>query len=90
MPEPLDYAERSFKYQDLVKNVQAPSPIVLPEELHMTDEEREWMTRVGKDVKNALGSIKVQDVGQVVVGFDNGLTIWYIIRNTLGIAGARA
>ena len=75
MPEPLDYAERSFKYQDLVKNVQAPSPIVLPEELHMTDEEREWMTRVGKDVKNALGSIKVQDVGQVVVGFDNGLTI---------------
>jgi hypothetical protein len=73
--EPLDFAERSFKYQQLVKTIKAPSPFVPAEEVPITDEEREWMARVGKDVKDALGSIKVQDVGQVVVGFDNGLSI---------------
>ena len=36
----------------------------------MTDEEREWMERVGKDVKTAFGSMKVKDVGEVVVGFN--------------------
>jgi hypothetical protein len=75
IPEPLDFAERSFKYQQLVKTIKVPSPMVPAEEVPITDEEREWMTRVGKDVKDALGSIKVQDVGQVVVGFDNGLSI---------------
>jgi hypothetical protein len=75
IPEPLDYAERSFKYQQLVKTIKAPSPIVPPEEVPISDEEREWMIRMGKDVKAALGSIKVLDVGQVVVGFEEALTI---------------
>lgn len=66
----LDFGERSLKYQQLVKSVKAPSPIITPEELSITDEEREWMNRAGRDVKNALGSMKVQDVGKVVVGFD--------------------
>jgi hypothetical protein len=59
-----------LKYQRLVKTIKAPSPIIPPEEVSMTDDEREWMKRVGEDVKNALGSMKVKDVGQVVVGFD--------------------
>lgn len=75
IPEPLDYAERSFKYQQLVKTIKAPSPIVPPEEVPISEEEREWMIRMGKDVKAALGSIKVLDVGQVVVGFEEALTI---------------
>jgi hypothetical protein len=75
IPEPLDYAERSFKYQQLVKTIKAPSPIVPPEEVPISDEERDWMIRMGKDVKAALGSIKVLDVGQVVVGFEEALTI---------------
>jgi len=66
----LDFGERSLKYQQLIKSVKAPSPIITPEELSITDEEREWMNRAGRDIKNALGSMKVQDVGKVVVGFD--------------------
>ena len=66
----LNVADRSLKYQQLVKTIKAPSPIVPPEEISVSDEEREWMVRVGKNVKDALGSIKVKDVGQVVVGFD--------------------
>ena len=66
----LDFGERSLNYQQLVKTIKAPSPIIPPNEVSMTDDEREWMRRVGKDVKNALGSMKVKDVGQVVVGFD--------------------
>ena len=50
--------------------MKAPSPITQPEEVSMTDEEREWMKRVGKDVKTAFGSMKVKDVGEVVVGFN--------------------
>ena len=66
----LDFGERSLKYQQLVKTIKAPSPIIPPDEVSMTDDEREWMKRVGEDVRNALGSMKVKDVGQVVVGFD--------------------
>jgi hypothetical protein len=75
IPEPLDFAERSFKYQQLMKTIEAPSPIVPPEEVPITAEEREFMARLGKDVKDALGSIKLQDVGQVVVGFESSLAI---------------
>lgn len=50
--------------------MKAPSPIQPLEELSMTDEERELMSKVGKDVRNALGSMKVKDVGEVVVGFN--------------------
>jgi hypothetical protein len=46
------------------------SPVVLPEPISMTEEEREWIEMVGSDVKNAFGSMKVKDVGQVVIGFD--------------------
>jgi len=66
----VDFGERSLKYQQLVKTMKAPSPILPLEELSMTDEEREFMSKVGKDVKNALGSMKVKDVGEVVVGFN--------------------
>ena len=66
----MDFGERSLKYQQLVKTMKAPSPILPLEELSMTDEEREFMSKVGKDVKNALGSMKVKDVGEVVVGFN--------------------
>jgi hypothetical protein len=66
----LDFGERSLNYQQLVKQIKAPIPIVAPEEVSVTDEEREWMSRVGKDIKNAFGSMKVQDVGDVVVGFN--------------------
>jgi hypothetical protein len=43
---------------------------VLPEAVSISDEEREWIKRVGTDVKNAFGSMKVRDVGEIVVGFD--------------------
>lgn len=66
----MDFGERSLKYQQLVKTMKAPSPIQPLEELAMTDEERELMSKVGKDVNNALGSMKVKDVGEVVVGFN--------------------
>ena len=66
----VDFGERSLKYQQLVKTMKAPSPIQPLEELSMTDEERELMSKVGKDIKNALGSMKVKDVGEVVVGFN--------------------
>jgi hypothetical protein len=66
----VDFGERSLKYQQLVKTMKAPSPILPLEELSMTDEEREFMSKVGKDVRNALGSMKVKDVGEVVVGFN--------------------
>lgn len=66
----LDFGEQSLKYQQLVKTMKAPSPIIEPEEVSMTDEEREWMERIGKDVKTAFGSMKVKDVGEVVVGFN--------------------
>jgi hypothetical protein len=66
----LDFGERSLKYQQLVKTIKAPIPVTPPEQVSVADDEREWMLRVGKDVKNALGSMKVKDVGQVVVGFD--------------------
>ncbi len=66
----FDFGERSLKYQQLVKTLKAPSPVVLPEAVSITEEEREWMKRVGSDVKNAFGSMKVKDVGEIVVGFD--------------------
>lgn len=66
----LDFGERSLNYQQLVKTMKAPSPIIQPEEVALTDEEREWMKRVGKDVMTAFGSMKVKDVGEVVVGFN--------------------
>jgi hypothetical protein len=66
----FDFGERSTKYQTLVKTLQAPSPVVLPEATSISDEEREWIKRVGSDVKNAFGSMKVKDVGEIVVGFD--------------------
>jgi hypothetical protein len=53
-----------------VKTLQAPSPVVLPEATSISDEEREWIKSVGSDVKNAFGSMKVKDVGEIVVGFD--------------------
>ena len=53
-----------------MKTLQAPSPIVLPEAVSITEEEREWMKRIGTDVKDAFGSMKVKDVGEIVVGFD--------------------
>lgn len=59
-----------MKYQQLVKSIKAPNPVTPPEQISVADDEREWMLRVGKDVNNALGSMKVKDVGQVVVGFD--------------------
>jgi hypothetical protein len=66
----LDFGEQSTKYQALVKMLQAPSPVVLPEATSISDEEREWIERVGSDVKNAFGSMKIKDVGEIVVGFD--------------------
>ena len=66
----FDFGERSLKYQQFVKALQAPSPVVLPEAVSITDEERQLMKQVGTDVKNALGSMKVKDVGEIVVGFD--------------------
>ena len=66
----FDFGERSLKYQQLVKAIKAPIPVQPPEQVSMTDDEIEWMIRIGKDVKNALGSMKIQDVGQVVVGFN--------------------
>jgi hypothetical protein len=66
----IDFGERSLRYKQLVKSVKAPSPVLAPEQVSVTDDEREWMVRVGKDVKNALGSMKVQDVGEVVMGFN--------------------
>jgi len=66
----FDFGERSLRYQQLVKTLQAPSPIVLPEAVSITEEEREWMKRIGTDVKDAFGSMKVKDVGEIVVGFD--------------------
>ena len=53
-----------------MKTLQAPSPIVLPEAVSITEEEREWMKRIGTDVKDAFRSMKVKDVGEIVVGFD--------------------
>jgi hypothetical protein len=50
--------------------MKAPSPIIQPEEVSLADEEREWMKQVGKDVGTAFGSMKVKDVGAVVVGFN--------------------
>lgn len=66
----VEFGERSLRYQELVKNVKAPSPIILPEQMTVTDEERDWMVRAGKDVSNALRSMKVQPVGDVVMGFN--------------------
>lgn len=66
----VDFGERSLRYQQLVKTMKPPSPVQALEELPMTDEERELMNKIGKDVKNALGSMKVKDVGDVVVGFN--------------------
>jgi hypothetical protein len=66
----IDFGERSLKYQQLVKTIKIPTPVTPPEQVSVADDEREWMLRIGKDVKNALGSMKVKDVGQVVVGFD--------------------
>jgi hypothetical protein len=66
----FDFGERSIKYQALVKTLQAPSPMVLPEVTSISDEEREWIKSIGSDVKNAFGSMKVKDVGEIVVGFD--------------------
>ena len=66
----LDFGERSIKYQQLVKTIKAPSPVSLPEEVSMTDDEREWMKRVGNDVTTAFGSMKIKNVGEVVVGFN--------------------
>jgi hypothetical protein len=66
----IDFGERSLKYQQLVKTMNAPSPVQGLEELPITDDERELMAKIGKDVKNALGSMKVKDVGEVVVGFN--------------------
>jgi hypothetical protein len=37
----LDFGEQSTKYQVLVKTLQAPSPVVLPEATSISDEERE-------------------------------------------------
>ena len=48
----------------------APSPPQPIEEASITEDERQWMIRIGKDVKNALGSMKIVDVGEVVVGFN--------------------
>jgi len=59
-----------LKYQQLVKKIKAPEPAPAPEVMSISDDEREWMVRVGRNVKHVLGSIQVQDVGQVVVGFD--------------------
>jgi hypothetical protein len=50
--------------------MKAPSPSQPVEEVSVTDDERQWMIRIGKDVKNALGSMKIVDVGEVVVGFN--------------------
>lgn len=66
----LDFGERSLKYQQLVKTMAAPSPPQPIEEASITEDERQWMIRIGKDVKNALGSMKIVDVGEVVVGFN--------------------
>jgi len=66
----FDFGERSLKYQQFVKTLQAPSPVVLPEAVSITDEERQWMKQVASDVKNAFGGMKVKDVGEIVVGFD--------------------
>lgn len=66
----IDFGERSLRYQQLAKTLKPPSPASPPEEISVTNDEREWMIRVGKDVKNTLLSMKVQDVGEVVVGFN--------------------
>jgi hypothetical protein len=66
----LDFGERSLRYQQLVKTMKSPSPIEQPQQVSITDEEREWMASIGKDVTDALGSMKIEDVGQVVVGFN--------------------
>lgn len=66
----VDFGERSLRYQQLVKSLKAPSPIVQSEVTSLAEDEREWITRVGKDVKNTIGSMKVKDVGDVVVGFN--------------------
>jgi hypothetical protein len=66
----LDFGERSLRYQKLVKAMKAPSTETTPEEVPLSEEEREFMTKAARDVKSALGSMKVKDVGQVVVGFN--------------------
>jgi hypothetical protein len=66
----VDFGERSLKYQQLVRTLKPPSPIEEPEQDVMTTQEREFMVQVGGDVKNALGKVKVEDVGPLVRGFN--------------------
>jgi hypothetical protein len=66
----LDFGERSLRYQNLLKGIKAPSPDSTPEEISISDEEREFVIKAARDISSALGSMKVKDVGQVVVGFD--------------------
>jgi hypothetical protein len=66
----MDFGERSLRYQQLVNTIKPPSPFRPPSPLPLTDDEREWMIRVGNDVKTAMGSMKVRDVGNIVVGFN--------------------
>lgn len=66
----INFGEGSLKYQQLVKTLKPPSPVEPAEQVLVTNDEREWMIRAGEDIKNALGSMKVQDVGEVVVGFN--------------------
>ena len=66
----VDFGDRSLRYQQLVNTMKPPSPVQALEELAMTEEETELMSNVTKDVKNALCSMNVKDVGEVVVGFN--------------------
>ena len=68
----LDFGERSLRYQKLLKGIKAPSPDSTPDEVPLSEEERDFMIKAARDVSSALGSMKVKDVGQVVVGFDLG------------------
>jgi hypothetical protein len=69
----LDFGERSLRYQKLVKGMKAPSSSsreTTPEEVALSEDEREFMNKAARDIKSAFGSMKVKDVGQVVVGFN--------------------
>ena len=53
-----------------MRTLKPPSPVEEPERDVMSAQEREWMEQVGRDVANALGRVKVEDVEPLVRGFN--------------------
>jgi hypothetical protein len=66
----VDFGERSLKYQQLVRTLKPPGPIEEPVKDVLSAQEREFLGQVGRDVKDALGKAKLEDVGPLVKGFN--------------------